>query len=208
MKYIVTLFTILLLFSISTQAEAARIPVTFDRAIDGDTLSVKQHGHKKTVRLLLIDTPESKKPNTPVQPYSLEAAKYTESLVKTCDLSIEYDSKGHYDRYKRELVYLYCGDTMVNEQLVRKGYARVGYIYQQKDHLYELEEAQRYAKQKKLKIWSMKGYVNEDGEGFNTTQAERDKEVDIVEQIRASLYRIVDVFLDSLVKELKKSFDL
>lgn len=208
MKYFTLLFTFLLMLCYAPSAYAAQIPVTFDRAIDGDTLSIKQHGHKKTVRLLLVDTPESKKPGTPVQPYSLEAARYTESLVKTCDLSIEYDSKGRYDRYKRELVYLYCGDKMVNEQLVRKGYARVGYVYQQKDHLYELEEAQRYAKQKKLKIWSMKGYVNEDGEGFNTTQAERDQEVDIVEKIRESLYRIVDALLDSLVKELKKSFDL
>lgn len=185
-------------------ADAKRYDVTFDRAIDGDTLSVKQNGRKKTVRLLLVDTPESKKPNTPVQPYSLEAAKYTESLVKTCDLSIEHDSKGRYDRYKRELVYLYCGDDMVNEMLVRKGYARVGYIYQQKDHLYELQEAEHYAKQKKLKIWSLEGYVNEDGEGFNTTTEEREKEVDIVEKIRAALYRIVDAALDTLIKEIEK----
>ncbi|TDM11937.1 thermonuclease family protein [Macrococcus lamae] len=202
----ILLLTLAGLLMMTTAAEAKRTPVTFDRAIDGDTLSVKQNGRKKTIRLLLIDTPESKKPNTPVQPYSLEAAKYTESLVNTCDLSIEHDSKGRYDRYKRELVYLYCGDDMVNEQLVRKGYARVGYIYSQKDYLYELQEAERYAKQKKLKIWSLEGYVNEDGEGFNTTKEEREKEVDIVEKIRQALYRIVDSALDTLVKELKKNF--
>ncbi|UTH13609.1 thermonuclease family protein [Macrococcus equipercicus] len=200
------LLTLTCLLMLTTTAEAKRIPVTFDRAIDGDTLSIKQHGRKKTIRLLLVDTPESKKPNTPVQPYSLEAAKYTESLVSTCPLSIEYDTKGRYDRYKRELVYLYCGDTMVNEQLVRKGYARVGYIYQQKDHLKELEDAQRYAKQHQLNIWSMDGYVNEDGEGFNTTQEDRDKETDFVEQLRQALYRIVDAALDTLIKELMSNF--
>lgn len=55
---------LLTLFGVQPAQAAERIPVTLDRVIDGDTLSVKQNGHKKTVRLLLIDTPESKKPNT------------------------------------------------------------------------------------------------------------------------------------------------
>ncbi|ULG74005.1 thermonuclease family protein [Macrococcus brunensis] len=195
---------LLTLFSVQpVQVQAAEhIPVTLDRVIDGDTLSIKQRGHKKTVRLLLIDTPESKKPNTPVQPYSLEAADYTKSLVSHCDLSIEHDSKGRYDRYKRELVYLYCGDKMVNESLVREGYARVGYIYQQKDHLTELQEAERQAKSKKLKIWSMDGFVNEDGEGFNATEEERQQETDIIEELRQFLYELIDELLDTLLKKI------
>lgn len=146
---------LLLFFTINLSIpfnEMPKIPVSFNHAIDGDTVSVKVNNRTKTVRLLLIDTPESKKPNTPVQPYAIEAARYTESLVKTCDLSIQYDSKGKTDKYGRDLVYLYCGSTMVNEQLVRQGYARVGYIYQQKDHLDRLLQAERIAKSEKLKI--------------------------------------------------------
>jgi len=56
------------------QTDMPKIDATFDRAIDGDTISVKVNNRKKTVRLLLVDTPESKKPNTPVQPYAIEAA--------------------------------------------------------------------------------------------------------------------------------------
>lgn len=37
-----------------------KIPVTYNHAIDGDTISVKVNNRTKTVRLLLIDTPESK----------------------------------------------------------------------------------------------------------------------------------------------------
>lgn len=85
MKHFIIICLLTLLGAHPVQA-AERIPVTLDRVIDGDTLSVKQHGHKKTVRLLLVDTLESKKPNTPVQPYSLEAADYTKSLVSRCDL--------------------------------------------------------------------------------------------------------------------------
>lgn len=201
MKHFI-IICLLTLFGAHPVQAAERIPVTLDRVIDGDTLSVKQHGHKKTVRLLLVDTPESKKPNTPVQPYSLEAADYTKSLVSRCDLSIEHDSKGRYDRYKRELVYLYCGDKMVNEMLVREGYARVGYIYQQKDHLTELQEAERQAKSKKLKIWSMDGFVNEDGEGFNATEQERQQETDVIEELRQFLYDLIDELLNMLLKKL------
>lgn len=200
---------LLLFFTINLSIpfnEMPKIPVSFNHAIDGDTVSVKVNNRTKTVRLLLIDTPESKKPNTPVQPYAIEAARYTESLVKTCDLSIQYDSKGKTDKYGRDLVYLYCGSTMVNEQLVRQGYARVGYIYQQKDHLDRLLQAERIAKSEKLKIWSIDGFVNHDGEGFNTTKEAQQKESDIMEMIRESLHRILDAAIDGLIKGIKSVF--
>lgn len=188
------------------QTDMPKIDATFDRAIDGDTISVKVNNRKKTVRLLLVDTPESKKPNTPVQPYAIEAARFTESLVKTCDLKIQYDTKGKKDRYGRDLVYLYCGNTMINELLVQQGYARVGYVYQQKDYLDRLLQAEKKAKQQGLKIWSIKGFVNTDGEGFNSTAEERKAETDIGLQIREALHRILDAAIDGLIKGIKDLF--
>lgn len=188
------------------QTDMPKIDATFDRAIDGDTISVKVNNRKKTVRLLLVDTPESKKPNTPVQPYAIEAAHFTESIVKTCDLKIQYDTKGKKDRYGRDLVYLYCGNTMINELLVQQGYARVGYVYQQKDYLDRLLQAEKKAKQQGLKIWSIKGFVNTDGEGFNSTAEERKAETDIGLQIREALHRILDAAIDGLIKGIKDLF--
>ncbi|WP_414045590.1 thermonuclease family protein [Macrococcus equi] len=188
------------------QTDMPKIKATFDHAIDGDTIAVKVNNRKKTVRLLLVDTPESKKPNTPVQPYAIEAARYTESLVKTCDMSIQYDTKGKKDRYGRDLVYLYCGNTMINETLVRKGYARVGYVYQQKDYLDRMLAAEKKAKQENLKIWSIKGFVNIDGEGFNSTAQERQDETDIGLQLREALHRILDAAIDGLIKGIKEAF--
>ncbi|ATD31817.1 thermonuclease family protein [Macrococcoides bohemicum] len=188
------------------QTDMPKIDATFDRAIDGDTISVKVNNRKKTVRLLLVDTPESKKPNTPVQPYAIEAARFTESIVKTCDLKIQYDTKGKKDRYGRDLVYLYCGNTMINELLVQQGYARVGYVYQQKDNLDRLLQAEKKAKQQGLKIWSIKGFVNTDGEGFNSTAEERKAETDIGLQIREALHRILDAAIDGLIKGIKDLF--
>lgn len=188
------------------QTDMPKIKAEFDHAIDGDTIAIKVNNSRKTVRLLLVDTPESKKPNTPVQPYAIEAARYTESLVKTCDMSIQYDTKGKKDRYGRDLVYLYCGNTMINESLVKQGYARVGYVYQQKDYLDKMLAAEKKAKQQGLKIWSIKGLVNIDGEGFNSTEQERKDEADIGLQIREMLHRILDAAIDGLIKGIKNLF--
>ncbi|WP_414042214.1 thermonuclease family protein [Macrococcus animalis] len=188
------------------QTDMPKLKAEFDHAIDGDTIAIKVNNRRKTVRLLLVDTPESKKPNTPVQPYAIEAARYTESLVKTCDMTIQYDTKGKKDRYGRDLVYLYCGDTMINESLVKQGYARVGYVYQQKDYLDKLLAAEKKAKQQGLKIWSIKGFVNIDGEGFNSTEQERKDETDIGLQLSEMLHRLLDAAIDGLIKGIKNLF--
>jgi micrococcal nuclease len=53
---------------------------------------------------------------------------------------------------------------MYNYDVVKKGYARVAYIYPpNKDHLSTLQSAQSYAKSHKLGIWSIKGYVTSSG---------------------------------------------
>ncbi|RXK17631.1 thermonuclease [Macrococcus sp. DPC7161] len=199
-------FILSLLLGTSLLNQQPHIPVQYVHSVDGDTVVVKKNHRNVTVRLLLVDTPESKKPNTPVQPYAIEASKFTESLVKTCDLSIQYDTKGKTDKYGRDLVYLYCGNEMVNKTLVEKGYARVGYVYQQKDHLRTLENAQSIARAKGLKIWSIKGYVNEDGEGFNDSEADRNSEGSFSEFLRKLLHNILDDIIDGVIKALKDLF--
>src|ERR1700733_5574297 len=48
---------------------------SIDHYIDGDTIAVNMNGSVETVRFIGVDTPETHKPNTPVQCYGeLEAA--------------------------------------------------------------------------------------------------------------------------------------
>lgn len=55
---------------------------TVERVIDGDTLKVKlADGKTEDVRLLLVDTPETVKPNTPIQPYGTEASAFTKETL-------------------------------------------------------------------------------------------------------------------------------
>lgn len=52
---------------------------------------------------------------------------------------------------------------MLNEELVSEGLARVGYVYEDKDHLEELNKDQEYAQDNQLNIWSKPGYVTSKG---------------------------------------------
>ena len=48
------------------------------RVVDGDTVKIKMpNGNEETVRLLLVDTPETVHPSKPVQPFGPEASKFT-----------------------------------------------------------------------------------------------------------------------------------
>jgi hypothetical protein len=50
---------------------------SIDHYVDGDTIAVNMNGSIETIRFIGVDTPETHKPNTPVQCYGPEAAAYT-----------------------------------------------------------------------------------------------------------------------------------
>jgi len=162
----------------SVPAKEGLIPVNLYRVTDGDTVNVVDNdGSALKLRLLLIDTPETVHPNKPVEPYGKEAsARLTELLNNADQLYIEYDNGEKTDHYDRHLVYLYADDVNVHEVLLKEGLARVGYIYEQQRYLSDFREAEQYAKDRQLGIWSIPGYVNEGGEGFNSEEEEPEPE--------------------------------
>lgn len=158
--------------SSSKEVPKGSVKATVDRVVDGDTMKLKLDKTKEvvTLRLLLVDTPESVKKGVDPQPYSIEASNFAKNTLKAGDtVYIEYDEGDKTDKYDRHLGYLwyYSNDNsnwqMFNETLISQGYARVGYIYSQKRHLDEFYKAQDYAKSNKLNIWSVDGYVTDRG---------------------------------------------
>lgn len=96
-----------------------------DHFIDGDTIAVDMDGHAESVRFIGIDTPETHKPDTPVQCYGPEAAAFTKATIGRSKVRLVSDSLStDRDRYDRLLRYVYLPDgTLLNEELVREGYA-------------------------------------------------------------------------------------
>ncbi|HBI1739079.1 TPA: thermonuclease family protein [Enterococcus faecalis] len=143
-----------------------RIPADFVRHVDGDTTVLKINGKEQKVRFLLIDTPETVKPNTKVQPFGMEASKRTKELLSTAsEITFEYDEGDKTDRYGRALGYIFVDGTLLQKTLVSEGLARVAYVKEPNTkYLSELEQAQEQAKSESLGIWSIPGYVT--GRGF------------------------------------------
>src|SRR5947209_3542513 len=80
-------------------------------------------GRRQRVRLLGIDTPESVRPNTPVQCFALEASARTKALLpKGTAVSVMGDVERR-DRYGRLLAYVFRhGDGLfINLELAREG---------------------------------------------------------------------------------------
>lgn len=97
-----------------------------DRVVDGDTIDVIIDGNEERVRLIGIDTPETKRPDTPIECFGPEASAFTEQLLPVgTPVRLERDIVGR-DDYGRLLAYVYRADdgTFVNYEIMRQGFAQ------------------------------------------------------------------------------------
>jgi micrococcal nuclease len=95
------------------------------RIVDGDTIRVAFGGRSEPVRYIGIDTPESKKPGTPVQCFARRAAAENARLVRGERVRLVFDVERR-DRFGRLLAYVYRvrDGAFVNAALVRGGFAQ------------------------------------------------------------------------------------
>lgn len=172
-----------------TGKKTDRITVNFIEVTDGDTFKVLLDGKEEKVRLLLVDTPESVKQGTPVQPFAKEASNFTLAQLKKGNLTLELDVSER-DKYGRLLAYAWVGDKMLNELLLEKGYARVAYIYPPNvKHVDQFKMIQVKAQESGLGIWSIENYAQEDGfdvAAANKSTAERQETITKKTESRSS----------------------
>ena len=111
------------------------------RVIDGDTLIAEVGGEETTIRLLNIDTPETKHPDQPVQCLGPEAAAFlTERLPAGTEIELEYDQE-RTDRYDRTLAGVFESGSLINAEIAREGLG-VPVLFEPNDRfLPEVEEA-------------------------------------------------------------------
>ena len=118
---------------------------TVVRVVDGDTFEGVIAGEQKTVRLLNVDTPETKHPQEPVQCLGPEATEMLKDLLEPGDrVKLEYDIE-RTDRYGRTLAGVFKDDSLVNADLARAGLG-VAVLYEPNRKFYdEVWEAQQEA---------------------------------------------------------------
>jgi micrococcal nuclease len=97
-----------------------------EHVVDGDTVDVDLDGRDERVRLIGIDTPETKDQDSPVECYGPEASALTELLIPPgTAVRLERDVEAR-DDYGRLLAYVHRRDGLfVNLELARQGAATV-----------------------------------------------------------------------------------
>jgi micrococcal nuclease len=126
------------------------------RVIDGDTVVVRADTGDETVRLIGVDTPETKHPSKPVQCFGKEATAFTTSLLpEGTSVRLERDVEER-DRYGRLLAYVYRADdgVFVNLELARQGFADVLTIAPNVAHSTEFVAAVGDARTNQRGLWT------------------------------------------------------
>jgi micrococcal nuclease len=133
----------------------AQSTVTVSRVVDGDTIEISPvvDGNEE-VRLIGMDTPETKDPSEGIEPLGPEASTFAADELTGQSVGLEFDVEQE-DQYGRLLAYVYLDGEMFNEVLVEEGYAQA-YPYEPNTR-YEgrFAAAQREARAAGLGIWGL-----------------------------------------------------
>lgn len=130
--------------------------VTLSKCVDGNSARFLLGDNEIKVKFLAIDTSnltlEVARDDETAGSYVFD---YVCSLFENAnDIKIEYEPNSEKeDKYGRILAWVYVDDTLLQEHLLRLGYAKVSYMYD--DYTYNdiLLESENYAKVNKLGIW-------------------------------------------------------
>jgi micrococcal nuclease len=122
-----------------------RDTIEVEPAIDGE----------EEVRLIGVDTPETKDPEEDIEPYGPEASKYTSTELEGEKVELEFDIERR-DQYGRVLAYVYpMGEDMFNKDLLELGYAQVYTVSPNDKYDGKFEEAQEEAMDDDIGIWGL-----------------------------------------------------
>ena len=99
------------------------VTVTVDRVVDGDTAKVWFDGRSEYLRYIGVDAPESVRPDYPVECFGENAKRFNEELLRRSPtVTLVFDREKR-DRFGRLLAYVYTGRTLLQAELLRRGFA-------------------------------------------------------------------------------------
>ena len=125
--------------------------------VDGDTIDIDiadgKYKHTR-IRLLGVDTPETKGPRYPEMYYGSQASKFVKELVLGKNVTVVIDTVADQrDKYRRLLAYIELDDgRCLNEQIVMQGFGYVDLRFAH-SHFDKYEQLQNDAIKAKAGLW-------------------------------------------------------
>ncbi len=120
------------------------------KVIDGDTIKIETG---EVVRLIGIDAPETLHPSKPVACFGKESSLKAREIMEGEFVELEKDVSDR-DKYGRLLRYVWKKEALINEILVREGYAMVSTYPPNIKYQNRLLEAQKLAREENKGLWA------------------------------------------------------
>ena len=151
-----TLFATAACSSQPTIDASGRMHGTVERVVDGDTVKVKLGSHVETIRLIGVNTPETKHPTKPIECWGPEASAHTHALLPPgTDVVVVRDEEAR-DKYGRLLAYLTrtSDNLFINLDLASGGWADTLSIEPNTAYAQAFSDAVATAQRLQLGLWA------------------------------------------------------
>ncbi len=119
------------------------------RVIDGDTIEL-ENGQR--VRYIGMDTPELHDPRKKIECFATAAAEINRQLVEGKKVRLEKDVS-ETDIYKRLLRYVWVEEILVNDYLVKNGYALLATFPPDVKYASLFRASEEFARENKSGLW-------------------------------------------------------
>lgn len=145
---------------------------TVVKVVDGDTFDLDRRGKVYRIRLIGINTPETKHPTKGVECFGKEASAQAKKLLEGKKVRLEADpNQSSRDKYDRLLRYAWIdGEELFNLMMIEQGYAYEAtydgaYKYQK-----EFKQAQKTAEKKNKGLWATSACAGKVNKSRTTTK--------------------------------------
>lgn len=121
------------------------------RIIDGDTIQLTNN---EIIRYIGINTPEKNHSNDLIRFFAQKASRKNQSLVEGKFVRLEKDISDK-DRHGRLLRYVWIGELLINDYLIREGYAYVYTLPPNVKYSTQFTQAESEARANKKGLWGL-----------------------------------------------------
>lgn len=141
------------------------IKATVIEVIDGDTIKVKIGNKEEKIRMVLVNTPETKHPTKGVEYYGKEASAYTKKELTNKEVYLEKDVSDR-DKYGRLLRYIWLEmpnlnnkidqelkEKCFNAKLLLNGYANLSTCPPDVKYVEQFKDFEKEAKKLGVGLW-------------------------------------------------------